>query len=65
LDCLNLNAAISAIESVVTNGATASYNMFMTAGGHSGIVIGGSVFWTVYPPRPKLKPKSPIRKVTL
>jgi hypothetical protein len=60
-DCSNLENAIFAMAGVVEGGATATYNSFWAAStGHPGTVIGGSVFWTQVPPRPK--PRSPRKK---
>jgi hypothetical protein len=46
LDCAALALAIVSMAQVANGGATATYNMFNAAGGHSGTTVGGSVFWT-------------------
>jgi len=44
-DCAGLQDAIQAMLAIVQGGPTASYTSFGAAGSHTGIVIGGSVFY--------------------
>jgi spore germination cell wall hydrolase CwlJ-like protein len=49
-NCASLASAIEAMAQVALNGATTTFNSFNAAStGHSGTVVGGSVFWTQLP----------------
>jgi RHS repeat-associated protein len=67
-DCAALTLAIVSMSQVASGGATATYNMFRKAGGHSGTTVGGSVFWTqgsTTRTPTKKKPPTPLKKKPL